>query len=495
MSTPSTPARPVSRWNLFINLMLLLFGPIALVLGFYGLADWEGAQVLAATKAKWIAKGENFDPAFFIPPAIPDAQNLGAIPLFQQTPDPKTGKLSPLSLLAATNRVSLHGYIPNISKLDSANSATLGKAISARYAMLFPLGTETNPSSQFALIFPAWEEIKSQSKDKPQCVFDTDDQKTSHIEKSYFLPIGMISIGKFGFYESVLELEDHHCENAVENVRVMLLLASGTFKNHVLISGLSGIVLLSYCSNIISLGESKHYWSDNELKTLMTLLGSFNQLKNGLECLRGEAVEDLEIAHFLKANRSSKAFETYTNPIFGSQREVYFIKYWPNGWFDMNSSQLVNYELESIQSIDPTRHLVSPIVMNTVLDTLEKRENSWGAQLPWNTLALETASGVTKQTRTFAKSQVLLDEAQISCVIERYYLKYHCYPKKLDELVPAFTQSLPHDVLGGAPYKYILRSDGTYLLYSIGWNEKDDGGIPSPSDHPEKGDWVWPNHP
>jgi len=43
---------------------------------------------------------------------------------------------------------------------------------------------------------------------------------------------------------------------------------------------------------------------------------------------------------------------------------------------------------------------------------------------------------------------------------------------------------------------YRRKEDGSYLLYSVGWNEKDDGGIPGVSDNGysdyRKGDWVWP---
>jgi hypothetical protein len=44
---------------------------------------------------------------------------------------------------------------------------------------------------------------------------------------------------------------------------------------------------------------------------------------------------------------------------------------------------------------------------------------------------------------------------------------------------------------------YRLLSDGQFLLYGVGWNEKDDGGVivmnKDESDFdPDRGDWVWP---
>ena len=69
------------------------------------------------------------------------------------------------------------------------------------------------------------------------------------------------------------------------------------------------------------------------------------------------------------------------------------------------------------------------------------------------------------------------------------------------ELVPVYIAEVPHDVIDGEPYRYRLRPDGTFLLYSVGWNEKDEGGLvvttmQNPNDPYDSawkhGDWVWP---
>jgi hypothetical protein len=47
-------------------------------------------------------------------------------------------------------------------------------------------------------------------------------------------------------------------------------------------------------------------------------------------------------------------------------------------------------------------------------------------------------------------------------------------------------------VIRGEPYKYRQTSDGGYVLYSVGWNEKDDGGLPGKRLFDDQdGDWVW----
>ena len=68
----------------------------------------------------------------------------------------------------------------------------------------------------------------------------------------------------------------------------------------------------------------------------------------------------------------------------------------------------------------------------------------------------------------------------------------------LDALVPQFIEKLPHDIIGGQPLHYRRTDNGKFLLYSIGWNETDDGGQASPMDQYgtidyNRGDWVWKN--
>jgi len=94
-------------------------------------------------------------------------------------------------------------------------------------------------------------------------------------------------------------------------------------------------------------------------------------------------------------------------------------------------------------------------------------------------------------------AQALVNEGQIACALERYRLTHQQYPETLDALVPSYIERLPGDFINGEPLKYRRAEDGNFLLYSVGWNETDDGGkaVADPA-HPEslkEGDWVWRN--
>jgi hypothetical protein len=92
-------------------------------------------------------------------------------------------------------------------------------------------------------------------------------------------------------------------------------------------------------------------------------------------------------------------------------------------------------------------------------------------------------------------TQTMVNEGRIACALERYRLAHGQYPETPDDLVPQYLDRLPRDIINGAPLKYGRTADGSFLLYSVGWNETDDGGkaVSNPA-RPSTlllGDWVW----
>lgn len=86
--------------------------------------------------------------------------------------------------------------------------------------------------------------------------------------------------------------------------------------------------------------------------------------------------------------------------------------------------------------------------------------------------------------------------------LKRFELRHGKWPGTLTELVPKFLPSVPIDPFDGKPLRYRPNPDGTYLLYSVGEDGKDDGGNPNLApgirnansywQNPHALDWVWP---
>ena len=90
-----------------------------------------------------------------------------------------------------------------------------------------------------------------------------------------------------------------------------------------------------------------------------------------------------------------------------------------------------------------------------------------------------------------------MDLARVAIALERYRLARGEYPESLDVLTPQFMKQIPHDIINGQPLHYRRTADGQFVLYSVGWNETDDGGVvvlnkgSSSRVDINQGDWVW----
>lgn len=95
------------------------------------------------------------------------------------------------------------------------------------------------------------------------------------------------------------------------------------------------------------------------------------------------------------------------------------------------------------------------------------------------------------------RTQTLVNEGQVACALERYRLARGFYPPTLGALVPQFIEKVPRDIINGESLIYRRVGDG-FLLYSVGWNEKDDGGkvvmAQGPLINVTEGDWVWKSY-
>lgn len=135
------------------------------------------------------------------------------------------------------------------------------------------------------------------------------------------------------------------------------------------------------------------------------------------------------------------------------------------------------------------------------LDAWDRKRRLISASPDWqgNNMTGINIFDLDRTWRIIAARQTLINEAQIACALERYRLAHGEYPETLDELSPQFIEIIPHDLIGARPLYYHRTGNGNFLLYSVGWNEKDDAGQPSPrykngTVEYNSGDWVWPNH-
>ena len=139
--------------------------------------------------------------------------------------------------------------------------------------------------------------------------------------------------------------------------------------------------------------------------------------------------------------------------------------------------------------VDPKTRRIHPDMAAAFNKELEARRSK--LQLPlYDWLSLIMLPALDKVAIKIGSAQTAVDHARIACLLEVHKLENKKYPEKLAGL----KTTLPLDPYNGKPYVYKLNKEGSYQLYGIGWNQKDDGGtVINKKDRPdlEKGDLVW----
>jgi len=159
----------------------------------------------------------------------------------------------------------------------------------------------------------------------------------------------------------------------------------------------------------------------------------------------------------------------------------------PLGWGYQRDVARVQLDFERVASLDTAnRRIFSDKVM--VASTKARALDHWSPYTFVASLAQVDFAGACQRT---ARNQTEVDQALIACALERFHFARGEYPETLDALIPQYLDAIPQDVIGGGAPHYRRAPDGTFVLYSIGWDGRDKGGVRGSLPGTD-GDWIWP---
>ena len=103
-----------------------------------------------------------------------------------------------------------------------------------------------------------------------------------------------------------------------------------------------------------------------------------------------------------------------------------------------------------------------------------------------------------KAASTTVRNETLRRLAVVAIALKRFQMQNYSLPPTLEALVPNFISVLPFDPMSGKSLCYRVDSSTGFVLYSVGEDGVDDGGL-AKSVTPASGsdiwywkDWVWP---
>jgi len=95
-------------------------------------------------------------------------------------------------------------------------------------------------------------------------------------------------------------------------------------------------------------------------------------------------------------------------------------------------------------------------------------------------LAAQMAPALERASVKAARLETQREMAVTAIALKRYQLRHHELPPTLATLVPEFLASVPRDFMDGNELRYRPDIGGTFLLYSVNEDGKDDDGDPRP---------------
>jgi hypothetical protein len=509
-----TPLNEPSRLKKILR--KTLFGLAALItLAALALAEenWRGARAWQNYKNEMEAKGEHFDAARLIPKKVPDDQNFAMSPYFAPLFDRPPGvPRQPVKTVTNVNKgapdeptiglvergANLGGYIPS-SGSPKHRPATWAYAVSAdliqyakacldtitAYTNYYPnIVGITNPAQAASIILahlepcePTLDELRRASS-RPYSQFNIPWEEWDGNPQVSSAVVGHLADLKALYQLFSLraraEMALGQSGPALDDINVMFRMDEALGEEPVIISQLVRMAGMVYLLMPVEEGLAEQHWSEDQIRILQEHLRKTDILASTARAFHGDR-------------------DICCNPSFD---RVYMF---PPGW---NRLEQVNvnrtFQETLIPQIDLAARVINPSV-NRSLDLAFQASHptNFSAILHHSTLATMLAPALMRVPQKAALAQSGVDMAMLACALERCRLAQGQYPDDLNALVPRFAAVLPHDIINGQPLKYRRAANGGFILYSVGWNEKDDGGVVAatnadpPRQDPLQGDWVW----
>jgi hypothetical protein len=285
-------------------------------------------------------------------------------------------------------------------------------------------------------------------------------------------------------------------QQAFEDLKLMLYLSNACRDEPILISQLVRFAQIQLALEVIAYGMRQ--WSETQLDELQARLAQFNFCADIRRALEAEQIFfGGGLIDYVESNRKEYNALGTLSPNNSQLPEV-LLAIIPRGWFDLeklNYYRLYDNYLRP-DLIDLSNKRINPTKVREVrLDidrTLQKSPESLLLRhRVFARLLFPSLDGALRKT---AFSQSGAQIASIACALEKYRRAHNRFPDNLNLLIPQFARELPTDAISGLPVHYRLEESGQYLLYSVGWNEVDDGGSVEAKEKGQgaaiEGDWV-----
>ena len=505
--------RPLFRWRVLRVVFFVGVCLVTLVGLFYAEEDVRGKHAWNAYVREQAGKGEKFSLAAFIPPAVPDDQNLALCPLlrpildfnFEPVPAGQKPRLAAhpnrwrdtngwnraqrLDRTWSVSEYHAHHQSDKEGRARANTAAELSNRLTSKplltngwidlvgWQAYYRTGTNlagVEPAViaandvLFALrhLEPDLAELQREAERRPlsrwAIYYETNAPwgiLLPHLARGK----GIVALLQL---RSAARLAAGDTAGAVADVDLGFRIAESYRDEPFLISHLVRNACCQLLLQPLKEGLVRHQFSDAQLLELQKTVAAVDLLAAYQYCLRAERGWNSDWNLYAKQNRGLDWESIFGSGDLASSYNslAKVLRFAPAGWIYQSQVTLMHlHDQFAFPAVDVRARRVHPemaVASEAALDQL----HGLCSLLP-RALFPDLVSLVRK----FAHDQNQLDDAVIGCALERYHLVHRSYPETLDALVPAFITNPPHDLLSGQPLQYHRTEGGLYSLESTEW--------------------------
>jgi hypothetical protein len=500
-------------WRNFKRFLFGLACFVTLVALFYAEENWRGKHVWEKYKQEWEAKGERFDLAGFVPSTVPDDQNFALTPIVASsylnlldksghriTP-PDTNIINRLEMTVRLYDAPLTNGMGNWQKTTGSDLTVWQQYYRELSATtnLFPVAPQPqSPAADVLLALSRYdsaiEELRQAGR-LPASRFplNYDDANPSAILLPHLTALRRCS--QMLQLRAIAELQNNQSDKALEDIGLVLRLTDSIHTEPILISHLVRIAMGKIALQPVWEGLAEHKWSEEQLASLDSELAKLNFVADYGFAMRSEQACLVGVIDYLRRKHKNYPCNDST------EWDIRIPGAFPAGWYYQTQLRYCRFFTRwYLPLADASRGVFAPASVRNA-DAALDAELKQVSPYRWLEAMLLPALG--NAAKKFANGQESVDLARVAIALERYRLAHGEFPESLATLTPQFIAKLPRDVINGQPlhYRRDPPSPGSgaasrlFVLYSVGWNETDDGGEvglnKSGAVDINTGDWVW----
>ena len=465
-----------SGWRILRRILIGCAVLATLTAIFYTEENWRGKRAWESCKRELEAKGTVLDWSAYIPPPVPDDQNFfkattNITPWFVKSQTDAESELA--------RKLNFFNGLP----YNTNTTVTITNEAVARDYLAW--------SDQFQ---PQFDELREALK-----------RPYARMEGDYTQPFDGPRIPNFVTMRSVAQTlaQRGKCylilgepEKTLRDLTLLHDLSHIlTERPNTLVATMIDSAVTGLYLGVIADGMQRHAWREPELAVIQ---GQLRQIDLQPLLVKSTRWEMASVCHGFEIYDAAKFVKSWfpgKPSLWKKLHEPLYLllKFAPRGWVYQSMIDYCSFGQRAIDFNGGTgRSFFIPSEIHSFGLDVEKSCSRFS---PFKFLSAISIPAYQKATQALAYNQTLANEAQIACALERYHLAHGEYPETLDALAPQFIEKIPHDIIGGEPLHYRRTADGKFLLYSFGWNEKDDGGVvgkdKSGNEDRTQGDWVW----